>query len=417
MKSSKQLLEERAAIREQQRDIVRTAEKEGRPVLSKEEDERFKKFDADYTALTEQLETARRIEAMKAEEAETAAKQSEEKRILSPEEKEKYQDKLFWKFMKGGAGVLTQEEILQLGQRRADANQFRGTSTQITVTDSLGGYLVPTGFSNELEKRMKYYGGMLEACRILRTENGEQIEWPTVDDTSVTGALTSESSPSIAVSDLTFGQKLLNAYTYDSNIIKVSVQLLQDSYFNLEEEVQGFFAERLGRKLNTDLTTANGSSKPQGIVPAITNIVNAADDVTISRNDLLTVQHGVDRAYRDAGAYMFADSTLLAIKKLALGSGDARPLWQPSMREGEPDTIEGYRYFINNDMAAIAAGAKPVIFGDFQKYIIRIVQDMMMIPLRELYMASLQVGYIAYMRADGELIQPNAMCVLRNITT
>lgn len=404
-------------IREQMHDIVRNAEKEGRQVLTTEEDARFKAFDTDYNALTEQWETSKKIEALKAESAEQSAKANTEKQVLTPDEQREADDKLFWKFMKGGHHSVSQDELHRLHSRRADTSQFRGTSTQITVTDSLGGYLIPKSFSNELEKRMAFYGGMLEASRILRTDNGEQIEWPTVDDTATTGALTSESSPSIAVADLTFGQKLLNAYTYDSNIIKVSVQLLQDSYFNLEDEVQSFFAERLGRKLNTDLTLADGSSKPQGIVPAITNIVNAADDVTIARNDLLTVQHGVDRAYRDQGSYMFSDTTLLAIKKLAVGSGDARPLWVPSMRENEPDTIEGYRFYINNDMASIASGAKPVIFGDFNKYIIRIVQDMMMVPLRELYMASLQVGYIAYMRADGELIQPNAMCVLRNITT
>ena len=60
MKTSKELLEQRAAIREQMRDIVRNAEKESRAVLSAEENERFGQFDAEYNSITEQLETARK---------------------------------------------------------------------------------------------------------------------------------------------------------------------------------------------------------------------------------------------------------------------------------------------------------------------------------------------------------------------
>ena len=423
MKTSKELLEQRAAIREQMRDIVRNAEKESRAVLSAEENERFGQFDAEYNSITEQLETARKIEEMKAEEAETRAKADENfkaQRSLSPEEQKAKEKEIFWKTMKLGEGRLTPEEREFMAKRQSFQSPTRGTSTQITVTDSLGGYLVPMDFSNELEKRMKYYGGMLNACRILRTAAGERIEWPTIDDTGTTGSQTSESSPSIAVSDLTVGQKLLDAYTYDSGIIKTSVQLLQDSYFDLEAEVSGFFAERLGRKLNADLTTANGSDKPNGIITAVTaagTLTTAADDATISRGDLVDLIHSVDLAYRANGAFMMNDSTVKAIRKLSFGSADDRPLWVQSMRDGQPDTIEGFRYFVNNDMAAIGGGNKSVLFGDFNKYVIRIVQDMVMVPLRELYMASLQVGYISYMRADGELIQPNAVYALRHPNT
>lgn len=433
MKTVKQLLEERANVREQMRDLVRNAEKEGRS-LNAEETARFNAWDADFERLTADWETAKKVERMRAEEAEELAHRAENEdrahregrapkpENLTPEQRQAREAEVFWKAMKHGVRALNDDERRLFHSRKAE---LRGTNPQITVTDSLGGYLVPTGFSNELETRMKYYGGMLEACRILRTENGEVIEWPTLDDTSTTGNLTSESSPSIAVSDLTFGQKLLEAYTYDSGTIKVSVQLLQDSYFNLEEEVMARFAERLGRKLNTDLTTGDGSSKPNGIVTALNaagRLVTAADNTTFSRTDLVDLEHGVDRAYRIASSpnvgYMMNDAIFKVIKKLSFGSSDDRPLWQTSIRDGAPDTLEGYRYWINNDMAAaLANDAKTVIFGDFSKYIIRIARDTVMVPLRERFMDSLQVGYIAFMRADGELIQPHALALLRMTNT
>lgn len=430
MKTSHQLREERAVIREQMRDIVRNAEKEGREITA-EEQARFDKFDQDFEALTVPLNQALTRERVMAEEAERIHDDFEKRQRESngdtggEKDARKAQERAFWKFMKNGPAALNQDELRALNSIRGTA-QVRGTATQITTTDSLGGYLIPQGFSGELEKAMKYYSGMMDACRILRTETGELITWPTVDDTAVTGSLTSEASPSIAVSDLTFAEKELNAYTYDSGIIKVSVQLLQDSFFDLESEVRGFFAERLGRKANADLTTADGSSKPYGLVTAIaanaSRLQSSADNATISRDDIVNVMHKVDRAYRNPASpncgWMFSDGILAELKKLSFGSSDDRPLWQPSMREGEPDTLEGYRYWVNNDMASsISNGAYTMIFGDFNKYIIRMVQDMVMVPLRELYMASLQVGYISYMRLDGELLQPKAFAMLRQINT
>lgn len=410
MKTVKELMEQRAAIKEQMHDIVRNAENESRDVLNAEENERFKKFDAEYESLSESISVAKKMEQFNADKA-TKDDGVTPIASMSKEERTEAQQKAFWKFMRKGAKSLKPEEHQLL---------IRGTDTQVTVTDSLGGYLIPTGFSNELEKRMKVYGGMLEACRIYRTENGETIEWPTVDDTATTGQLTSNPTSAVAVQDLTFGQKSLSAYMYDSGIIKVDVRLLEDSFFNLESEVQGFFSERLGRKLNADLTTANGSSKPNGVVNAVTDasgLYTAADDATIARNDLLALQHQVDPAYRRNARYMFNDSTLLAIKQLALGTSDARPLWVPSMRDGAPDTIEGFQYTVNHDMASITGGAVSTLFGNFDKYIIRIVQDMVMVPLRERFMDELKVGYISYMRADGELIQNAAIKGLRHPNT
>ena len=71
---------------------------------------------------------------------------------------------------------------------------------------------------------------------------------------------------------------------------------------------------------------------------------------------------------------MFNDATLLALKKLNVGSADARPLWSMGMADGTPSTIDGIPYVINNDMPSIAAGTHPILFGDFSKFAIRDVQ-------------------------------------------
>lgn len=432
MKTEKQLLEQRASLLTQMNDIVRSAEKDGRDVLSAEEDGRYTKFHDECSALEKQIETARLIEQRRAQFAETIGVLGSKEPVEDPTRKEEAGKqryaKVWTKYMQKGPGFLSSEEQSIL---HTYGRPQRGTSVQITGQggdDTLGGYLVPQEFSNELERRMKLFGGMLEACRIIRTAGGGQIDWPTIDDTSNTGNLTGESSNSaagtVAVKDFTFGQKQLEAWLYDSGVAKVSIQLLQDSYFDLDDFVADAFAERLGRKVNYDLTLGTGSSQPNGIITALnaaSRTTNAINDDAVDRKDPINLIYAVDRVYRTGPnvGFMLNDTTLKAFRILSAGTSatDARPLWQPSMRVGEPDTLEGYRFWVNNDMAEIGANNRIMIFGDFSKYVVRMVQDMVVVPLRERYMDELRWGYIAYMRVDGECIQPFAFSALRNINT
>lgn len=426
----KELREHRAWINEQLHDIVRNAEKEGRG-MTPEEEARFDRFYQDDKAVLEKVERQEKVEQLRAEkaaaEAEKEGRNALEVMPQTKEEREKAERLAFMKALTFRQHLMTPAEAQALQRLipTPGGEPIRGTSTQITTTDSLGGYLIPQMLYPELERRMKWYGGILEACRILYTANGELITWPTVDDTSNTGTLHSEASPSIAVADLTFAEKQLGAYTRQSGIIKASLELMQDSYFDLEEEVMSLLAERLGRGVNYACTLDDGSSKPYGIVQALvdnSSLVNAADNTTLARTDLLNLEHGVDKAYRNKNVpnvgFMMNDAILKEIRALAFGSGDDRPLYQQSTRDGEPDRIEGHRFFINNDMAsALANNAKTILFGDFSKFVVRIVRDVRVVTLRELYMASLQVGFIGWIRFDSELIQPNAIKALRMTNT
>lgn len=414
----KKLKEEIAGLEQQQRSLWKSAT-EGGAYPTKEHEAQFDAMQAD---INEKRETISRIERMSSvEDFDTNAfsgKSSRSNADRAKAEEERHKEAYFNAFksyaLRGQQGLTPEESaILRKGFRNLE---IRGTDPQ-TTTGAAGGYTIPEGFANELESRMLWYGGMMEAGRIYETTNGAPIPFPVVDDTAVTGAILNEDSPSVPVSDMTFGQKLLNAYTYHSNIVKVSIPLLEDTFFDLQDFLTGEFANRIGRIVNTHLTTGNGSDKPTGFVTAVNAVsgwVDAAASASISRDDIIDLIHGVDKAYRPNARLMMSDSTLAAIKKLAFGSGDDRPLYQESAIVGESPRIEGYQFVINNDMPDIGTGNTPIAFGDFQKYVIRRVRDVQMVRLNERYMDQLQTGFIAYMRADGRLIQDNAIKLLKN---
>jgi HK97 family phage major capsid protein len=132
--------------------------------------------------------------------------------------------------------------------------------------------------------------------------------------------------------------------------------------------------------------------------------------------DLVEVEHKVDPAYRfnPATYWMFNDSTLKAIKKLV--DGQNRPLWQPgltaSFRDGaavdlvaaKPLVLD-HPYIINQDMAAPAANADSILFGDMANFKVReVAGGTTVMRLAERYADYLQVGFIAFQRFDSQLI-------------
>jgi len=376
---------------------------EGRAMTS-DENANFDKVNERITDIEKSIRNQQALDARLKELANDAEP------IEQPQQRKeiKYDD-AFWKFQRKGMRGLSPEERNKFAEKR-------GTNDQITTTDSLGGYLVPEGFGDEIIMTMKHYSGMLQASNIYRTSTGNPVPFPTLDDTANTGALIGEGVAD-TVSDLTYGVKTLNAYTYTSRVIKWSYELLQDGAFDLAAHTRDVAAERLGRILNSQLTSADGSSKPNGVLNAASAGKTAASTSAITREEIVDLIHSVDRAYRQAGntALMMHDSTLAAIRKLAFGSADDRPLYQAgNAQTGEPGTIEGQPFVINNDFDELSDGASSnvIAFGDWSKYYVRIANDMQLVRLDERYADERVVGFFMYLRADGELMDTAAIKLL-----
>jgi HK97 family phage major capsid protein len=274
-------------------------------------------------------------------------------------------------------------------------------------TDTGGGATVPQGFYDQLIDAQLAYGGMVEASFVFDTASGNALPIPTDNDTTNAGAILGENTQ-VGTQDVTFGAVTMNAYTYSSKLVLVSNQLLQDSAFNLDAFLSGKLGTRLARITNTHFTTGNGASKPGGVVTGATlgytagGSTSSGSTATFTNDDLIELEHSVDPAYRKNARFMMADTSLKQIKKLKDGIG--RPLWLAGIAVKEPDTINGYPYVINQDMAAPAASAKPVTFGDFQNYFIRRVAGVQILRLTERYADFNQVGFLAFQRWDGQLI-------------
>lgn len=312
---------------------------------------------------------------------------------------------VFHKFLASGADPmeLSSEERAVLKAGVVAKEEFR---TQVTTSGGPGGYTVPVELADQIIKTMKDWGPMYDEdiCTVLNTASGNQINLPTVDDTAVPAekhtegtALTDDGGK-----DAAFGQKRLDAYVYDTEFVKFSMELAQDSIFNVETLLGGLLGERLARIANKELTVGDGSGDPNGVATASSLGRTAAATAAITADEIIDLLHSVNSAYRRSpkARFMFADTTLAAIRKLKDGQGNY--LWQMGdVKTKQPGTLLGYAYSINDDMDSLAAAKKVMLFGDFSKYFVRKVGSPVIGVLRERFWPDL--GIAGLIRFDGEL--------------
>jgi len=374
--------------------IVDNAQKEGRS-LNAEEKSKFDAMEADARSIKDQIDTLERAAELKKELAANA-----EARQAAPKATRKG---AFEKYLRNGMGALTTEE-------RSIMGELRGTSTQVVGTDSLGGYLVPQDFSDELDIATLFTGEVERLAKKLNTAGGALLDYPTINDTATDANLTSEAA-AVTVQDMTFANAQLSAYNYASQV-RVSMQLLQDNAFDLNAFLAESMGERIARSTNAAFTTGSGSSQPQGIITGATLGNTAASATAIASSDILELIHSIDPSYRNKPTFglMAHDNVIAAIRALGLGSANDFPVFIPSMEAGQPDKLFGYNVYYNNDMAsAITTGQKTLLAADFSKFVVRSAGGVQFVRLNERYMDELEVGFVAYARKDSKVLDTRAV--------
>ena len=395
--NAKQMREKRGALVEQMQGMVAAAKAEGRN-LSNEENE---KFDAISNEVDELRSAAARIERAEELKKEMAAK-AEEVRDNAPVAKVEVRD-AFNAYLRKGMNGINAAEARALAE-------LRGTDTQITTTDGLGGFLVPENWSDFVSATELFKSDIEQVATILRTSNGQHFNLPANNDTSVVAAILGEGTAE-SVSDMTFTNVKFEPYTYSSKIVKVSNQLMSDNAFDLASFVGSQLANRLKRGINAHLTTGDASSKPQGIVTGSALGKTAASATAVTISEVMDLFYSVDASYRNApgAGWMMNSATAKAIRVLGFGSSNDFPAYVPGMEVGAPDMLFGKPVYINEDMDGIATGNKSIIFGDLKQYYVHEAGGVQLLRLSERFADALSTGYIAYRRVDGNVLQGSAI--------
>lgn len=275
-------------------------------------------------------------------------------------------------------------------------------------TDSEGGYLCPEEYEKKLVEALEDEVFFRSLATVIRTSSGDR-KIPIV--TSKGEAAWIDEGGQFPESDDSFGQTSIGAHKL-ATMIKVSDELLNDSVFNIEQYISKEFGRRIGTKEEEAFFVGDGTGKPIGIFNktggAETGVTAATTGITF--DDVMDLYYSLRAPYRNKATWILNDSTVKAIRKLKDGNGNY--IWQPSVREGEPDRILNRPYRTSIYVPELAAGSRVMAFGDFSYYWIADRQGRSFKRLNELYATTGQVGFLASERVDGKLILPEAVKTL-----
>lgn len=295
-----------------------------------------------------------------------------------------------------------------------DVEEFRSflkgqeVRSQTVGTNTAGGYTVGASVANRLIEAIRNNNGMIESASTITTAKGDDLNYPTLDDTDAANdaVIKAETDARRSGPDLVFGSIPLKSFTYDSGIIKISNELVQDSAVNIEQVVINALSKRIQRKLQKDFTIGAGTTAPAGLLTSTLLGKTAATANGIVADELLELQFSVESEYAANGKYMMNSKTLLAISKLKDGQGN---YLLSNAVDGISKTLFGKQIVINDSMPDIAAESKPVVFGDLSQYLIRNVKGINVFKFNEKYQDTNEIGFKASARFDGVLLQPAAV--------
>ncbi|MCR4883516.1 MAG: phage major capsid protein [Clostridiales bacterium] len=361
-------------------------------MVSAEDNATYEKMEADVVALGKEIERLERQAAMDRElDQPTAAPLVSRPSTAMEKQKagrssDEYKS-AFWNMIRSRASSPSVQNALQIG------------------TDSEGGYLVPDEYERTLVQGLEEENVLRSLCTVIQTSSGDR-KIPIVASHSTASWVDEEGT--IPDSDDSFGQISIGAHKV-ATMIKVSDELLQDSVFNIENYIAYEFARRIGAAEEEAFITGNGTGKPTGLLHATngagTGVTTAG--TAIAADELFDLVHSIKSVYRKKAVFLLNDSTLKAIRKLKDGQGQY--LWQPGIKEGQPDTLLNYKLVTSPFMPEISAGNKVILFGDFKSYWIADRQGRSFQRLNELFAVTGQIGFRATQRVDGRLILTEAM--------
>ena len=382
MSKSVELRQKRSELWEKAKLFLDNAKRNG-DVLSADDRATYEKMEQEIVDLGKEIGIIERREALDLEMSKPTSSpistnpntKTEEKTGRSSDEYKKS----FWQAMRNKKNPYEAVNALQIG------------------TDSEGGYLVPDEYENTLIEKLHDENIIRQYATVIKSSNGDK-KIPVV--AGYGEATWTDEEAAYTESDDSFGVITLGAHKLTS-IIKVSEELLNDSAFDLEQYISKEFVRRMAAAEENAFINGTGTGRPTGILQTAETGKTTAAAAAITADEVIDLYHSLRSPYRKNAVFIANDSTVKAIRQLKDSNG--MYLWQPGLKEGQPDTLIGNRIISSAYMPEIGAGKKPILFGDISYYWIADRQGRTFQRLNELYAATGQVGFRTFQRVDGKL--------------
>lgn len=420
MKRSEELRARAAQILAEAREIKDNAEKDGGQ-MNGEQRQKVDRAMADFDAKMDEAKLEERMEAASSDVApeergrrlpevvEDPEATPEERHAAGLAEKPEYRE-AFYRYASRGEDGLTLDDKRRLQEVRA----------MTEGVDSDGGYLAPpqllTGIARDasdieqLAPRMNTINASVRSIRQIKGVDTVQFGWV------AELAPKPEDQPH-------FARDEIFAHTA-AVIVRVSDELLEDSSFNLEAYLSSLAAEAKVEGEEAAFVGGTGAGQPWGILTRLNaeastpNRYTTAGIGTLTADDFIRALYALRARHRRTAAWVLGTPALLAARLLKAGDNY---IWQPGLKDGQPDTILGREVIEAYDGEGtanpldnpVAAGNDIGVVGDLRRYSVLRRLQMQVKRLEELYAETDEIGFRFRFRTGGDVQNTAAFRTLR----
>jgi HK97 family phage major capsid protein len=259
-----------------------------------------------------------------------------------------------------------------------------------------GSQLVAPAFSPILTQAQQAYGGVVNIVNQRQTDTGASMKVSLVNDTA-NGLTTWGEDTAATETDPVLSTITSNTDKYTTGAILVTIEELQDSYFDLDAFIRDAFGQRLYRGLAKNISQGSGNfaSYFAGATSGATS--STAGGLVVTYADILALYGSIDPAYLPNATWTMNAATRTAL--LGVVDGTGRPLFQPALSAPNGadalGTLLGHPVVLDQFAPNIGPGNKPIAFGDFKAgYTLRNVGEFQI--ARDPYTYLISKGAVAF---------------------
>lgn len=280
-------------------------------------------------------------------------------------------------------------------------------------TESQGGYWVPQVYANAIETPLANQSYLRRAgANVMSGIQGtDSFKVPSL--TFSTRASIGGEGSAYVPEEPSAGEIEFNPYKL-KKLALATEELVEDSRYDVWSMIlQPDFEQAFAEGENYYFTNGTGSGMPQGVVYGATVGVTAASQTVPTFDEIKALAYAVDYKYREDSScgFMMNDATALVVDKLKDGEGNY--IWRESQQAGMPPRLLGFPVYFNQQMSAPATGVDAILFGAFRYYSIAPWPGLQIQRLIEKYADTGHIGFRAFRRVDGNIMQAAAFRKLR----
>lgn len=313
--------------------------------------------------------------------------------------------------------VPAQEPKKEFTQAEKDEKAFKdfivgAVSTMKAGEQNLGGSnsaaVIPVTIADRIISKIKEISPIYERATVFHTKGTLKVPvWGDANTSHNINVGYSDEFSELTADSGMFTSVDLSGYLVGALTV-VGRSAINNAGIDIVSFVINEMAKRIAWFLEGELLKGT-TNKATGAL-SVSNTLTSAAATAITADELIDLQSKIPTAYQSDAIWIMNPDTFSKVRKLKDTSN--RYMLETNLSNGFPYMLLGKPVYISDNMPAVAASAKSVLYGDMTGLAINMREDISIEVLREKYATQHAIGINAWFEFDSKVIDSQKLAVL-----